>query len=114
MSAFERRGEKAKRPNISALYRCKMWRSRVCNHTRACKNEEGDITRKRRTKKERESEREKELSTEKWRGGNVKLNAREKDGYGETDGRWEARAWVDIRYLIDSSRELLGRARTEP
>lgn len=42
-----------------------------------------------------------------------KKREKEKDGYGGNDGRWEKRASVDIRYLIDSSRELLGRARTE-
>lgn len=46
-------------------------------------------------------------------GAGGKKIEKEKDGCGGYDGRWEKRASVDIRYLIDSSRELLGRARTE-
>lgn len=54
----------------------------------------------------------------KMAGGKESENERQRDGWKrdvrETRGGRIERRRVDIRYLIDSSRELLVRARTEP
>lgn len=89
---------------------------------------EREMTRVR--KRESDGGKERAKRAKEWRGSDAKCvcvcvcvkemrktggkkREKEKDGYGGNDGRWEKRASVDIRYLIDSSRELLGRARTE-